>query len=173
MRFRNNIVQDTIKVIKLSSFLFKIFWTFWRLHSTDLFGDDNDYDAVSRQLLTVLALINSICLAETAKLSSGDEDEETKRFYAIKIDFVKEYASNYEALLQQALAEPKFLASLTKIDRIDDDAVTVDEFTIFFSICINKSVDFEYESIMGRSMKLLGSSQVAIFTPVCNLNSLF
>ena len=174
IRFTNNVVQDTIKVIKLSSFLFKILSTFLRLHLSDLLTDDDDNNA-SQSLTSILVQISSICLEEALPISLDSEEINTasfetisKRFNAIKLDFIKEYAPNFEQLLQCVLNEPRFIDSLNQIDRVlqeDEESFNHSSILLFFAICLNKH-EAEFEKSMEEIIRLLILSQEQIYSPI-------
>lgn len=178
LRLRNNVVQDTIKVIKLSSFLFKILCTFVRLHSSDLFADYSDW--VMRPLLGVLVRINSICLDDMPRGICADEPQ--RRFQAIKADFLKEYAAQYEQLLQHVLVDDRLVAALSHLspDHVDSEDQDTDsaikaEITLFYSICVNRiSKDVDFEATIERLAKFLTNSQYVVYSSVyCSYSKRF
>lgn len=169
LRLSNNVVQDTIKVIKLSSFLFKIFSTFLRLHSTELFGQC--LDSIRHPLLSILAQINSICLDE---MPHGDDKSSLARFNSIKQDFLKEYAPNYENLLQLILNEPNMISSLADLSESFNDDTSPFETALFYLICLNRVNDVDFESSIQTLISYLTQSQDAIYSPVfCSYSKKF
>lgn len=144
LRLRNNIVQDIIKVIKLSSFLFKILKTFLRLHLSDLKGDC--FEKIRLLLLSILIQINSIFFYE---IITTDNDEASRRFQTIKQEFSKEYASNYESLLQYVFVEQQLVSSFIIFEPEVQDIFHF-EHVLFFLVYINRSTGLDFESCMER-----------------------
>jgi hypothetical protein len=133
MSFKNNILQDTTKVIRLSSILFKLFRSFATIYADYLIEDNGDSESGFYSLMTdVLSFVNYICLYEfklnvAMKLVEDgdgenrcDENKENSSgnneewFRAIKSDIVKELCPTFEALFQFVVSNKSYQEYLFK-----------------------------------------------------------
>ncbi|CAF0811834.1 unnamed protein product [Brachionus calyciflorus] len=111
MTLKNNIYLDTTKVIKLTAFLSKILKSFLGLYYSDLsYLLKNDFFLM---FTDILGSINSILLTESRinneclTIDANQNDFQPKNFInlpkeyvQIKLDFIKEFSSIYESLIQ-------------------------------------------------------------------------
>lgn len=176
MKLDSNCVQNTMKVAKLGSFLFKLFKLFVKLHLSDLIADNDA--AIFHSLTTLSVQLCTLFLEEPQQHSidlNTQPQQSFKEFYEIKRFFITEYALTYESLIQNIITESIYLKYLRRDfnpETSEEESFTIHEFTLYYALIVNKVIDaIEYETTMERLVELIGYCEEAIFVPRFYLHS--
>lgn len=113
-------------------------------------------------LLSILIQINSIFFDE---IITTDNEEASRRFQIIKQEFLKEYASNYESLLQHVFDDQRLVSSFIVFEPEVQDIFHF-EHVLFFLVYINRSTGLDFESCMERLFYNLIQVQDNLYNPI-------
>ena len=156
LRLGNNLAQDTIKIIRFCSFLFKIFKSIFT-------GNDTLINETFYYITNINAVINCLLLNDypvTVDNLLEDNVCKNKEFQQIKFEFIKEISINFEQFIQNLTLNLNYLNYLSNlklenffskisivsseinIDSFYDKFDYFEEIVLFFSVFLNKIHNF-------------------------------